>query len=146
MTGRCACAILAALMLAGCRQQTAGVATDHGQTIYMARCAVCHGQDRKGRPGMYPPLAGSPWVDGPPEPFAAIILNGLQGCVGNYDAVMPGWGTILRDPEIAQVMTWLRAQDGKAPVTAVDVNHTSIETEQRNTFWTIEDLQHLPNQ
>jgi mono/diheme cytochrome c family protein len=142
MTLRRAALLLAVAFLSACRQQTSGV-SESGKDIYMARCAVCHGDNGQGRPGMYPALAHSPFVDGPPERFAAIILDGLQGRVGNYDAVMPGWGAILRDTEIAAVMTWLRASDGKPPVTAVDINHTRVETNGRNTFWTAQDLQSL---
>jgi mono/diheme cytochrome c family protein len=116
---------------------------DSGQQIYMARCAMCHGENREGREGMYPALAGSEWVDGAPERLAAIILDGIQGRVGNYEAVMPGWGPILQDAEIAAVMTWLRRGDGKGPVTAVEVNHARIETAGRNTFWTAGDLRSL---
>jgi mono/diheme cytochrome c family protein len=75
--------------------------------------------------------------------LAAIILDGIQGRVGNYQAVMPGWGPILQDAEIAAVMTWLRGGDGKGPVTAVEVSHARIETVGRNTFWTVEDLRNL---
>jgi mono/diheme cytochrome c family protein len=91
---------------------------------------------------MYPALAGSEWVDGPPQRFAAIILDGIQGQVGNYQAVMPGWGAYLKDSEIA-VMTWLRQSDGKSPVTPVEVNHTRVVTNARNTFWTAEDLRNF---
>lgn len=93
--------------------------------------------------GMYPRLTGSEWVDGPPERLAAIILDGMQGRVGNFEAVMPGWGTVLRDTEIAAVMTWLRKGEGKGPVTAVEVNQARVQTAARNTFWTAEDLSHL---
>jgi mono/diheme cytochrome c family protein len=134
--------ILCALLLSGCRQQMAGMATDSGQAIYMNRCAVCHGDHGEGRAGMYPALASSEWVDGPPQRLAAIILDGMQGRLGNYDAVMPGWGAILRDTEIAAVMTWLR--QGKSPVTSVDVNQVRIETAGRDAFWTVEDLKNMP--
>jgi mono/diheme cytochrome c family protein len=130
-------------LLAGCRQEKMGVMQDSGQQIYLARCAVCHGENREGRAGMYPALAGSQWVDGPPERLAALILDGIQGRVGNYEAVMPGWGPILQDAEIAAVMTWLRQGDGKGPVTAVEVNHARVETAARNTFWTAGDLRSL---
>jgi mono/diheme cytochrome c family protein len=135
--------LLGAGALGGCRQQKTEVMEDSGQQIYMARCAVCHGENREGRAGMYPALAGSEWVDGSPEPLAAIILDGIQGRVGNYQAVMPGWGPLLQDAEIAAVMTWLRKGDGKGPVTAVEVNHARIETAGRNTFWTAGDLRNL---
>jgi len=134
---------LAAVMLGGCRQQQAEVKADSGGEIYLARCAVCHGQNGEGRPGLYPPLAGSEWVSGAPERLAAIILDGMQGPVGHYNAVMPGWRGYLRDAEIAAVMTWLRGREGKPAVSAVDVAHVHMETEGRNTFWTVVDLQNL---
>lgn len=30
-----------------------------GEAVYKNRCAVCHGSKGEGRPGLYPPLAGS---------------------------------------------------------------------------------------
>lgn len=119
------------------------VSMDGGQRIYMARCAMCHGQSREGRPGMYPALARNEWVDGEPGRLAAIILDGMQGRAGNYNAVMPGWGSVLPDAEIAAVMTWLRKQDGAGAVQPVEVNHTRVMTEGRNSFWTVEDLQNM---
>jgi mono/diheme cytochrome c family protein len=139
MRARVGSLALAAAFLCGCRQQQAETRPDSGQMIYMARCAVCHGENGEGRPGMYPPLTGSQWVNGPPERLAALILDGLQGPVGNYNSVMPGWRGYLHDAEIAAVMTWLR----KAPVTAVEVNHVRLETDARNSFWTANDLQSL---
>jgi len=138
---RMALAGVAAVALAGCRQQPAEVKADSGREIYIARCAVCHGENEEGRPGMYPPLAGSEWVNGPPERLAAIILDGMQGPVGGYNAVMPGWRGYLRDAEIATLMTWLR--QGKPAVTAVDVGRVDDQTDTRNAFWTAEDLKAL---
>ena len=143
MTARLGGMALAVALLGGCRQQQAEVKPDSGHEIYMARCAVCHGQNGEGRPGMYPPLVGSEWVNGPPERLAAIILDGMQGPVGHYNAVMPGWRGVLRDAEIAAVMTWLRQAEGKTPVTAAEVIHVHVETEGRNTFWTVNDLENL---
>jgi len=126
-------------LLGGCGHQHVEVKTDSGHAIYMARCALCHGENGEGRPGFYPPLTGTEWVNGPPERLAAVILDGMQGPVGNYNAVMPGWRGVLHDTEIAAVMTWLR----QAPVTAVEVNHVRLETDGRNTFWTATDLKSL---
>jgi mono/diheme cytochrome c family protein len=139
-----AAAVIVAL-LAGCRQQSAGVAVS-GHDIFDQRCAMCHGPDRKGIAPWYPPLAGSEYVDGPPERLAAIVLDGLQGQVGKYQAAMPGWGAVLNDSEIAAVMTWLREADGKSAVTAAEVNHVRLVTAARNTFWTVDDLRTTPLQ
>jgi mono/diheme cytochrome c family protein len=137
-------AVILTALMAGCGpQQPAGVA-ESGQDVYNQRCAMCHGANRAGIAPWYPSLAGSEWVDGPPERLAAIVLNGLQGRSGKYDAVMPGWGGVMQDPEIASVMTWLRAADGKSAVTAVEVNHVRVVTAARGTFWTVDDLRTTP--
>lgn len=131
-----------ALALAGCGQRKE-VSADAGQGIYLIRCAVCHGMNGEGKAGLYPPLAGSDRVKGPPERMAAIILDGMQGADAGYNGVMPGWRGYLQDAEIAAVMTWLREQNGAGPVTAVEVNRVRIRTEGRGAFWTAGDLQKL---
>jgi mono/diheme cytochrome c family protein len=135
------CAI--ALLLAGCGQRQAEVQPEFGHDIYDARCALCHGGNREGRPGMYPPLAGSVFVDGPPERLAAVILDGVQGPLDGYNAVMPGWRDYLRDSEISAVLTWLREADGKQAITPVEVNQVRAATQARSTFWNAEDLKNF---
>ena len=134
--------LLAPALLAACGRPPE-VRPDSGQAIYMIRCAVCHGRDRQGRPGMYPPLAGSEWVSGPPDRLAALVLDGVQGPLGKYNSVMPGWRGYLKDAEIAAVITWLRQIAGKPPVTPVEVARVHLQTEARGTFWTATDLQNL---
>ncbi len=143
MNRRLALILLGAVLFAGCGQRKPEVTQDSGQAIYLARCAVCHGEKGEGKPGCYPPLTGSEWVIGPPERLAAIILDGVRGRIGDQVAVMPGWSAVLRDSEIAAVMTWLRKKEGKSLVTAVEAHHTRIRTAGRNTFWTAEDLRSL---
>ena len=136
-------ALAVVILLAGCGQRQPDVKPETGREIYTIRCALCHNVNREGIPGMYPPLAGTQWVGGPPERLAAIILDGMRGPSGYFNGVMPGWRGILRDGQIAALMTWLRQADGKPPVTAVEVSHVRLETDGRNTFWTVEDLQNL---
>jgi mono/diheme cytochrome c family protein len=133
--------VLALALAAGCRRQDMEVKAGSGEGIYTARCAVCHGEHGEGREGLYPALARSAWVDGPPERMAAIILDGMTGPLEGYNAVMPGWRNYMRDAEIAEVMTWLRHADGKTPVSPVEVSHARMETAERNTFWTVKELQ-----
>jgi mono/diheme cytochrome c family protein len=144
MMRRWAWIALALPLLGGCRQPPQAGVEVSGQQIYLARCAICHGIHGEGVLN-YPALTRSQWVDGPPNRLAAIVLDGMQGRIGTYNAVMPGWGATLRDTEIAAILTWLRKQDGKSPVTAVDINHTRIVTGNHNTFWNAEDLQNLPD-
>jgi len=134
---------LAAALLNACREPQAPIGPGSGHALYLARCAVCHGQNGEGRPGLYPPLAGSEYINGSPERLAAIVLDGLQGPLDHYNAVMPGWRGYLKDAEIAAIISWLRQKEGKPPVTPVEVARVHIQTEGRNTFWTVADLQHL---
>lgn len=54
---------------------------ERGAALYTAKCAVCHGNNGEGQPGMYPPLRGSEWLTPSPErpTVEHIIRNGLQG-------------------------------------------------------------------
>jgi len=144
MTARLGWTALAVALLAGCGQRQPEAKPLSGRELYTAQCALCHNRNGEGIPGMYPPLAGSDWVSGPPQRLASIILDGMRGPCGKFNGVMPGWRGVLPDAQIAALMTWLRQAAGKPPVTAVEVNHVRIETDGRNTFWTVGDLQNLP--
>ena len=65
---------------------------------------------------LFPPLAGSTWVNGRDIVLARIVLHGLQGSVSvgsaTYNGAMPGFGTQLSDSEIASVLTYIRSQWG----------------------------------
>jgi mono/diheme cytochrome c family protein len=136
---------LAAALLAGCGPRQAGVQTqpDAGQSLYLTRCALCHGENGEGIPPNYPPLAGSVWVTGSPDRMAAIILDGMQDPSRHYNGVMPAWRDTLDDAQIAAIETWVRQAAGKPPVGATDVNHVRAETAARGAPWTLDDLQRL---
>ena len=36
--------------------------TREGEELFLTRCTACHQRDARGLPGMFPPLAGSPWL------------------------------------------------------------------------------------
>jgi len=90
-------------------------------------CVTCHQATGQGIPGVYPPLAGSEWVNGPEDRIIRILLTGLKGPVKVKGtefnaAVMPSFGSAgfnFSDEKIAAVLSYVRQEWGnKAP--AVD--------------------------
>ena len=87
-------------------------------------CVTCHQATGQGIPGVYPPLAGSEWVNGPEDRVIRILLGGLKGPVkvkGQEfsSAAMPSFGAAgfnFSDEKIAAVLTYVRQEWGnKAP-------------------------------
>ncbi len=88
-----------------------------GEQKYQTICASCHGPEGKGQPAQnIPPLDGSEWVAGDQATAARlsrILLYGLSGPIPvkgrTYSgAVMPQQGNVLKDYEIAGVLTYVR--------------------------------------
>lgn len=99
----------------------------NGAQVFAARCVACHQANGQGLAGVFPPLAGSPWVTGDPALAAQIVLRGLTGPVDvlgtTYNGVMPSFAGQLSDDELAAVLTHVRGQWGNAaaPVSAAVV-------------------------
>ena len=117
-----------------------------GQQIYSTTCAACHQPNGDGNGDTYPPLAGSEWVTGSEARLARIILHGMTGEVEvagqTYSGLMPPWKDVLKDEEIAAVMTYIRSNWGnKAPaVTAATVAGLRRAHASRTTPWTVAEL------
>lgn len=80
-------------------------ATASGATVYAAICQGCHmpgGQGARGG-GEYPALAGNPKVAAAPY-VAMMVLDGRGG--------MPGFGAMLNDRQVAEVVHYVRSQFG----------------------------------
>lgn len=94
---------------------TAKVAIDGG-AIFQGKCAACHQADGHGIPGVFPPLAGSEWVQGKPEVLASILLHGISGKLtvkgAQYNGQMPVFKDLLKDDEIAAVLSHVRSHWG----------------------------------
>jgi mono/diheme cytochrome c family protein len=100
-----------------------------------AVCANCHKPDGKGDRGQgVPPLDGSEWVVGDKASaarLARIVLYGLSGPIQvggqTYNGVMPNQGNLMKDYEIAAVLTYVRnswsnaADKGKPPALTASV-------------------------
>ena len=127
----------------GGEAQQAGAAA--GQQVYAQVCAGCHAETGEGNPGVYPPLAGSEWVNGPPARLVNILLHGLTGPVmvagEEYAGLMPGWGQ-LKDAEIAAVATYVRSAWGNfsPAVTTAEVAALRERHKARTAPWTAPEL------
>lgn len=123
-----------------------------GERIYNGKCVACHQPDGKGRPGQFPPLAGSEWVAGSPATLSRVLLHGLQGDVvvsgSRFNATMPALGGLLKDEQIAAVLTYVRQAwgNGAVPVEAKTVAAARAATAKRTTPWITDDLAREPKE
>lgn len=112
-----------------------------GAQIYTAQCLACHQATGAGLPGVFPPLAGSEFVQGKEAVVIQILLHGIDGEVvvkGNtYKGQMPEFGSKLNDAEIAAVLTHVRSSFGNTAgeVTPELVKDQRAATQSRNKPW-----------
>lgn len=114
-----------------------GAARADGAALFASLCAACHQANGQGLPGVFPPLAGSEWVQGKASTAAAIVLHGVTGSLSvkgtTYQGAMPAFGGQLSDEQIAAVLTHVRAQWGNtaAAVSAETVAQARAAHQQR---------------
>lgn len=119
----------------------AGAAKADGAAIYAARCAACHQASGQGLPGVFPPLAGSEWVNGKPALVAQILLHGINGPISvkgqQYQGQMPAFGAKLSDVEIAAVLSHVRSQWGNQspPLDAASVAAARAASQSQSQPW-----------
>ena len=128
-----------------------GASAADGAAIFSARCAACHQGTGAGLPGVFPPLAGSNWVNGRDSTVIQIVLHGIQGSLTvngvKYNGAMPTFGAQLSDAEIAAVLTHVRSQWGNTAgaVAAREVTAQRAASAQRHEPWQGDaDLSTLP--
>ena len=143
---------------------------DLGKEVYHreALCVTCHQADGKGidsfpdksKPtfGSYPSLAKmtgyptNPWIDGDPTRAIKLVLNGMYGKmtfngkqygdVAAGQAAMTPLGQMLKDEEVAAVMTYVRQSWGNnlPPVTAAQVKKAREANKGRTAMYTPEEI------
>ncbi len=116
------------------RQQSASSDPDQttmkaGAEIYADECSGCHTGNGKGIPNMFPSLNGSEVVQQTdPTSLLHVVLRGARS-VGTANAptapAMPAFSWILKDDQIASVLTYIRNTWGNSapPVSASKVSH-----------------------
>jgi len=130
-----------------------GAATQ-GAEMYAHYCAVCHGPEGRGIPGVFPPLAGSEWVTAPaPDRLIRMQLDGLQGPITvkgePYGALtdLPR-RDLLNNQELATLLTFVRGNtnwgNAASPVTAAAVKVIREATATRGSPWTTAELLEIP--
>jgi mono/diheme cytochrome c family protein len=113
-----------------------------GQRVYQRVCVGCHEPRGAGRARQYPSLVGSPWLVADPETPIRVVLLGMKGPMENggerYDNVMPNFGVLLSDREIAHVLTFCRATWGNkaSAITEQDVAKVRASLGGRSASWT----------
>jgi mono/diheme cytochrome c family protein len=98
--------------LADLRPAVAAAGAVDGKQVYTANCVACHQAGGTGVAGVFPPLAGSEWVQGEERVLANILLHGIEGELQvkgtTYKGAMPSFAR-LGDAELAAVATYVRS-------------------------------------
>jgi len=103
-----------ALAIASMLGVQSAAAQPTGEQLYNDNCAACHQKAGQGIPGAFPALKGDKAALGDEKAVAFLLLTGRGG--------MPAFKDSLSDPELASIMTYVRAawgNKGKAMAPAV---------------------------
>jgi mono/diheme cytochrome c family protein len=74
---------------------------EQGGNVFIAYCAACHQEGGQGIEGIYPPLAGNPFVTAEdPSQLLEVVLTGRGG--------MPHFQEYLTTEELAAVVSYVR--------------------------------------
>ena len=97
-----------------------------GEKVYTKFCISCHQADGGGVPHLTPPLINTSYVLGDKQALINILLNGLKNVdidEETYSNPMPPLGGILKDQQIADVLTYVRNSFGNkaSAVTVAEV-------------------------
>lgn len=117
-----------------------------GKKVFDTTCIACHQANGLGVPGQYPSLVGSEWVLGGEERAIRIVLHGLNGPITvkgvDFNNVMAPLGGALKDDQIANALSYVRASWGNAApeVQPETVAKVRADTAGRTTFWTAVEL------
>ncbi len=121
-----------------------------GHEVYFrdAHCATCHQADGKGLAPAFPPLNQSPWVTDDVDRLVKLTLHGLMGPLQvngkKFEGQVPmtPFGGMLKDDEVAGVLTYVRNQFGnKAPAVKIeDVKRVREATKNRNQLYLVDEL------
>jgi nitrite reductase (NO-forming) len=102
-----------------------------GHKLFSSICAACHQPTGMGVPNVFPPLAGSDFLNANKNRAIKIVINGRQGEVvvngAKFNNSMPSFP--LGDEDIANVLTYVYNSFGNSglEVTAAEVAKLRLE-------------------
>jgi glucose/arabinose dehydrogenase/mono/diheme cytochrome c family protein len=122
-----------------------------GKAIYARDgfCITCHQPDGAGLSASgFPPIAGTNWVVGNDERLIKLVLNGLHGPIEvlgkKYSGQVPmtPFGGMLRDDEVAAVLTYVRNSFGNkaSAISPERVKEVRASTKGKTGFYSPEEL------
>jgi mono/diheme cytochrome c family protein len=121
-----------------------------GETYFKQNCVQCHQANAAGIPNVYPPLAGSEFINGGSERLGMILLKGLQGPVTvegkQFNGAMPSWEKSLTDKKIAAILTYVRGDFGNhaGPITPEQIAAARKEYAGHPDAWHFQDIISTP--
>lgn len=146
---------IVAITIAGCAHShnpgtTRTAAADPGKTRFETYCAGCHLDEGPFARGQAPPLEESEWIAGAEDRVIKIALHGLHGPIQvagkPYNQEMPGFAPVLKDAEIASLLTYARKRFGAVdrPVSDAAVAAIRNAYPDRKKYWTVEEFLRTP--
>jgi mono/diheme cytochrome c family protein len=98
-----------------------------GRKMFASVCAACHQPTGQGLPNVFPPLAGSDFLNADKKRAIKIVINGRQGEVivngMKFNNSMPSFP--LSDQDIANVLTFVYNSFGNS---GLEVNPEEVKT------------------
>ena len=94
-----------------------------GAELYRQHCAACHGQEGRGIPQAFPPLAGSDFIANQREKALRAPLEGLKDKVEVLGQTFNGWmpPVTLRDEQLVEIFNYVFTSWGNHfPLTTVE--------------------------
>lgn len=111
---------------------TKDIQVERGKKHFLASCFACHLATGEGIPGVFPPLAGSDFLNADKDRAIRIVLKGLSGPVTvngkTFNNVMPPQSQ-LDDAAVADVLTYVLNSFGNkgGTVSTTDVKRAHSE-------------------
>lgn len=97
-----------------------------GRQLFRSICAACHQPTGRGIPNVFPPLAGSDFLNANKDRAIKIVINGRQGVVvvngQAFNNSMPSFP--LSDDDIANVLTFVYNSFGNS---GIEVNADEVK-------------------